>query len=171
MHLEGTPHYVSGEGAADPPRPGERGKFRQPTAQEQFEIPANELMNSLNSGAVIVRTAQLKSKYRVEGRAFAQGLAQVSNRELLGIATSAVYEEPFGVQDRLTWLVHMRDLNNFNEIASSCSTPEAFEQLQQFTRVGGVEIDVGWEDMFVDGSFTDRLIVPHVPGSQGTNRQ
>jgi hypothetical protein len=163
MHLEGTPYYVSSE--------GERGTFRHPTAQERFDIPSEQLMNSLNSGAIIVRTAQVKNKYRVEARAFAQGLAEVSNRELLGIATSAVYEEPFGVQDRLTWLVHLRQLNDFNEIASSCSTPEAFAQLQGFTRVGGVEADVGWEEMFVDGSFNDRLILPYVPGAQGTNRQ
>jgi hypothetical protein len=136
-----------------------------------FDLPADQLLNSLNSGAVIVRTAQVKSKYRVEGRAFAQGLAQVSNKELLGIATSAVYEEPFGTQDRLTWLIHLRDLNNFNEIASSCSTPEAFAQLQEFTRAGGADTDVPWEEMFVDGTFSDRLILPLVPGSQGTNRQ
>jgi len=127
-------------------------------------------MNSMNSGAIIVRTAQVKSKYRVEGRAFADGLTQVSNRELLGIVTTAVYEEPFGTQDRLTWLIHLRDLNNFNEVASSCSTPEAFEQLRQFTRLGGADTDVPWEEIFVDGSFNDRLIIPFVPGSQGTNR-
>jgi Family of unknown function (DUF6039) len=171
MHLEGTPYYVSGEGAADPPRPGARGTFRQPTAQERFDLPHDQLLNSLNSGAIIVRTAQVKNRYRVEGRAFADGLTQVSNRELLGVVTSAVYEEPFGTQDRLTWLIHLRDLTNFNEVASSCSTPEAFAQLQQFARAGGADTEVSWEEMFVDGSFTDRLILPYVPGSQGTNRQ
>lgn len=162
MHLEGTPYFVSKEGG--------RGRFRLPAAQERFDVPAEQLMNSLNSGAIIVRTAQVKNKYRAEGRAFAQGLADIVTKEMLGMATSAVYEEPFGIQDRLTWLVHLRQLDDFNEIAASCSTEEAFTHLQQATRVGGLDSEVTWEEMFVDGSFHDRLIVPYVPGGFGTNR-
>ena len=153
---------------------GDRAKqtaFEVPPAQEQFNLPSDSLMNSMNSGAIIVRTAQLRNQYRVAGRAFGQGMADFVTREMAGLATCALYDEAFGVQDRLTWLIHMRQLSDYQEIMSQSSRPEAFVHLRQAMEVGGHSTDVtSWDQMFIDGSFRERVLIPYFPGFGGTNQ-
>jgi hypothetical protein len=148
----------------------QQGPFAVPPAQEQFDVPNESLMNSMSAGAIIVRTAQLKSHYRVQGRAFAQGMAEFVTKEMAGLASCAFYDEALGTQDRVTWLIHMRQLSDYQEVMAQSSRPEAFIHLQEAMRSAGASTDAStWDQMFVDGSFKERVLIPYFPGFGGTN--
>jgi hypothetical protein len=150
-----------------PPRPA----FEVPPAQAHFNVPADKVMHSMNAGAIIVRTGQLKSKYRVAGRVFAQGMAEYVTEEMNGLASCAFYDEALGTQDRITWLIHLRQLSDYQEVMAQSARPEAFLHLLEAMRKGGHSTDATtWDEMFVDGSFRERVIIPYFPGFGGTNQ-
>jgi hypothetical protein len=144
--------------------------FEVPPAQEHFDVPNDKLMNSMSAGAIIVRTAQIRGKYRVQARTFAQAMAEYVTEEMNGLASCAFYDEALGTQDRVTWLIHLRQLSDYQEVMAQSSRPEAFFHLQEAMRKGGHSTDATtWDDLFVDGSFQERVLIPYFSGFGGTN--
>jgi hypothetical protein len=147
-----------------------RASFEVPPAQSHFDVPADKLMNSMSAGAIIVRTAQLKAKYRIQGRAFAQGMADYVTTEMNGLASCALFDEALGTQDRITWLIHLRQLSDYQELMAQSSRPEAFFHLQEAMRAGGHSTDAStWDEMFIEGSMQERVLIPYFNGFGGTN--
>ncbi|GAA2267793.1 MULTISPECIES: DUF6039 family protein [Kitasatospora] len=130
-----------------------------PPAGEQVDVSPDELMHSANSGLIIHRVGQLAYELRAEGRSFARDLQFFTNKGLHPYATTLVYEELFGVQDRMHWLIHMRAPNDYARLLEMVDHDEEFQEVStsdRLTEKGGGN----WEKMFVQGSFQERVIVP-----------
>ncbi|MBY8848605.1 aminotransferase class I/II-fold pyridoxal phosphate-dependent enzyme, partial [Saccharothrix sp. MB29] len=63
--------------------------------------PVDELLHTGNSGLIIHRVGQVNYRFRRQARSFARDLQDGTNKALHPYATTLVYEELFGVQDRV----------------------------------------------------------------------
>ncbi|MFD8362966.1 DUF6039 family protein [Streptomyces hygroscopicus] len=130
-----------------------------PPAAEQVEHPAEELLNSANAGLMIHRVGQISYEFRKEARSFARDLQFFTNKSLHPYATTLLYEELFGVQDRMHWLIHMRAPNDYGRLLEMVDHDSDFQKVSTSDRLsdrgGG-----NWERMFVEGSFQEKVIVP-----------
>ncbi|MCQ6552218.1 DUF6039 family protein [Streptomyces sp. C10-9-1] len=134
------------------------GSFGPPAAV-QVAHPPEELLHTGNAGLVIHRVGQVCYPYRAEARSFARDLQFFTNKALHPYATTLLYEELFGVRDRLHWLIHMRAPNDYARLLEMVDHNAEFQQVASGDRMpergGG-----NWERMFVQGSFQERVIVP-----------
>lgn len=128
-------------------------------AAEQVAEPPEQLLHTGNSGLIIHRVGQLTYEFRTEGRSFARDLQFFTNKALHPNATTFVYEELFGTQDRLHWLIHMRAPNDYGQLLEMVDHNTEFQEVatnDRLTEQGGGN----WERMFVQGSFQEKVIVP-----------
>lgn len=133
-----------------------------PGAQNQTSQPFEVQLNSANAGAIVVRSACVKYAYREEGRLFAFDWQEHVNRSLPGIATVLLYEENWGRQDRIYWLIHLREFSEYQAITELERTPE-MKALFAKQRVHESKGGGTWEKLFVPTTIEDRLLVPAVP--------
>ncbi|PWW64695.1 DUF6039 family protein [Actinokineospora spheciospongiae] len=127
-------------------------------AQAQTTLAPEDLLNSVNSGVVVERTAQLRAQFRSVGKKTALELAEQINHKHQGAATVFVYEEAFGRRDRLHWLLHLRSLHDYAAVS------DLFEDGLEGTGEGA-----GTDPMYVDGSVTETLLIPQHWGMYGTD--
>lgn len=106
----------------------------------------DSVLHTANAGLVVHRSAQIASGMSSAARRACATLIKRFNAEHPGVASACAYEEMFGVQDRLHWLIHLRSLEDY------ATTP----------RFGS---DDGW---FVPGSMRDTVMQPHRWGMHGT---
>ncbi|MFJ1598294.1 DUF6039 family protein [Streptomyces sp. NPDC088261] len=130
-----------------------------PPAAEQVAEPPGQLLHTGNSGLIIHRVGQLAYEFRTEGRSFARDLQFFTNKALHPNATTLVYEELFGTQDRLHWLIHMRAPNDYGQLLEMVDHNTEFQEVSTSDRLAG-QGGGNWERMFLQGSFHERVIVP-----------
>ena len=128
---------------------------------DETGVPAQAptAFNTSNSGFVIHRSGQIRHEFRREGREFALELAGFLNKPLAGKATIVVFEELFGQQDRVHWVQHFKNPNDYHVILDLVDHDKTFKDITERDRLaeggGG-----NWERMFTEGTFSERVIVP-----------
>jgi len=136
------------------------------TAQEQTDLAPEETLHSANAGVVVLREAQLEGRHRAAGRRLSHGIARRINERHRGSVTVLLYEEAFGVQDRVHWLVHARSLDDYDELARTMRDDGALREIA--TGEEARAADGGWAAMFVAGSVRETLLIPQSWGMYGT---
>lgn len=126
-------------------------------ASEQTDLAPEETIHSGNAGVIIHRTGQLKHEFRSQGRDFARKIAEYTNSQQRGATTVFVYEEQFGIQDRIHWLIQLNNLGDYQALIELGATHDAFR-------------DDSFSAMFVDGTLHDEVLVPHSAGMHGQVR-
>ncbi|WP_433498377.1 DUF6039 family protein [Sphaerimonospora sp. CA-214678] len=142
--------------------------FSLPVAQQQTSLAPSEILHSANSGIVVERVGQLRAQFRSEGRQFARELSEYLNTKYAGIATVFVYEETFGTEDRLHWLIHLKSLESYETLIRMGSTDEGWRDVILRNRIPDERGGGSWERMFVDGSLTETVLMPSSFGMYGT---
>lgn len=138
----------------------ERRAHIVPPAQHQIEADPGDLLHSANAGVVVRKVGQLRSRYRNEGRVFAREMAKHVNARQAGNATAFVYEETFGYEDRLHFLIHLRSLDTYYDMVEMGDQDRAYRESVARERV---ETDTGtaaWDELFVDGSVRSYVLLP-----------
>jgi hypothetical protein len=130
-------------------------------AQYQTTQPVDVQLTTASAGAIIVRTGKARYELRDECRIFGVAWAEFVNQALAGDITAFLYEEIFGSQDTLHWLIHLRSLDSYAKLDElSREDPRYLELLdKQWApdhRYGG-----NWGQLFVPGSLHDTLLVPY----------
>lgn len=159
---ESQPETLSRTGA-------EVERFDVPTAQHQTSQPPTDSFHSANCGIIMHRTGELKYEFRAEGRQFARALTESWNDTLGGLATIFLYEEAFGLSDRIHWFIHLKQLSTYYNLMglrarTDPKAREAFTKQWVAPEKGGG----GWERMFVQGSLQDMALTPQHWGMYAT---
>lgn len=129
-----------------------------PTVPAQDKAP-RELLHSGNSGFIVHRVGQSKYGFHSEAREFAWALMDYTNRTVGEYVTTRTYEEIFGRQGNLHWLVHMKSPNDYGRLLKMVDHDNSFRKVAEEDRLpsrgGG-----SWEKLFVESSFKETIIVP-----------
>jgi hypothetical protein len=140
-------------------------RFTIPPAQEQTSLPPEDLLTSANAGVIVERTAQLRNGFHAAGRQFARGLAELINVKQQGTATVLVYEETFGIKDKMHFLIHLSSLAAYEILVAMGTKDEEYraqlspEQKEEAAR---------WDKIFVDGGMQETVLLPQFWGMYGT---
>ncbi|MFC8867923.1 DUF6039 family protein [Streptomyces sp. NPDC057148] len=148
------------EGEVDPAE-----LFVEP-ARYQTSQPPKEQLNSATAGAVVMRTADVHYDLRKEARAFAFDWQEYLNRALSGHVTSFLYEETFGKQDRIHWLIHLRTLDDYGRVVELGRRDAGYQDLFARQRVPDHKGGGAWGGLFVPGSIHDTVLVPYLHHSR-----
>lgn len=133
-----------------------------PPAGRQVRQPEESQLNSANAGAIIMRSAEVLYEFREEGRQFAFSWQGYVNRELSGQVTSMLYEETFGQQDRIHWLIHLRTLDDYAALARLDRAKSTFTEVYAAERLHSSKGGGKWDRLFRPASILDTLLIPHV---------
>ncbi|NEC19973.1 DUF6039 family protein [Streptomyces parvus] len=146
---------------ASPEQKAERRVQIVPPAVHQAELAAG-LLHSGNAGVVVQKVGQLKSEFRSEGRMFAREVAKHVNSQQTGNATAFVYEESFGYEDRIHFLIHLRSLDTYYDMVEMGDRDRAFRESIAKERVqADADSSAGaWDRLFVDGSVRSHVLLP-----------
>ncbi|HEY7144577.1 MAG TPA: DUF6039 family protein [Streptosporangiaceae bacterium] len=139
-----------------------------PPAQHQTSVPAEEQINSGSAGVIVERTAQLKAGYHAEGRKFGRMIAEYVNTKQVGVATVYLFEETFGTKDKLHWLIQLGSLADYETMVRMGTQDEEYRGNLKADQVSAERGGGGWDKMFVDGSFTETVLMPQFWGMYGT---
>ncbi|HEY6797878.1 MAG TPA: DUF6039 family protein [Kineosporiaceae bacterium] len=139
-----------------------------PTAQDQTSVAADKILHSANSGVIVERIGQLHAEFRSEGRQFARELAEYLNTNYSDIITVLVYEETFGVKDRLHWLLHLTSLHAYERLVELGTKDTGWRDVVMRERVPAERGGGSWDRLFLDGSLHESVLVPSSTGSMGT---
>ncbi len=134
-----------------------------PPAQHQIEPLPADLLHSANAGVVVQKVGQLRSEYRNEGRVFAREMAKHVNGRQAGNATAFVYEETFGYEDRLHFLIHLRTLDTYYAMVEMGDQDRAYRASVAAERVATDDATAAWDRLFLPGSVRSDVLLP-VPG-------
>lgn len=118
------------------------------------------LLHTGNAGFIIHRAGQLNHAFRAQGREFATDLVGHLNKVVEGVATIVVHEEILGTADRLHWLIHMKQPNDYSRFLEIADHDRSFKEITEADRIAAAEGAGNWERMFVEGSFQERVYVP-----------
>lgn len=141
-------------GAVDPAR-----VFADPACYQTAQPPELQLTTA-SAGAVIVRTGKARYELREQCRYFAVQWADHVNTALPGIVTAFLYEEIFGRQDTLHWLIHLRHLDDYGRLVDLGRDPR-YQELMTVERVPAGLGGGGWGSLFVPGTLHDTVLVPY----------
>jgi hypothetical protein len=96
-------------------------------------------------------------RFREEGRLFAFDWQESVNQKLAGRVTSLLFEQNFGRQDRIHWLIHLRDLADHEVLREFDESGAALFGKQRIhpSKGGGT-----WDELFVPASIHDTVMVP-----------
>jgi len=134
-----------------------------PPAQRQAAVAPQDLLHSGNAGVVVAKVGQARSEYRTEARVFARELAKHVNTRQAGNASAFVYEESFGTEDRLHWLIHLRSLDSYYSMIEMGDQDRAYRASLQAERVPAEPSGGGkgaWDRLFADGSLHSTVLLP-----------
>lgn len=146
----------------------ESTQFSLPVAHRQTSVALSELLHSGNSGVVVERVGQLRAEFRSEGRTFARELAEYINTKYVGIASVFLYEETFGTEDRLHWLIHLESFDAYEKLIAMGSQDEGWRDVIMRNRIPEERGGGSWERMFIDGSLQEVVLIPQSFGMYGT---
>ncbi|MFC4534175.1 DUF6039 family protein [Sphaerisporangium dianthi] len=129
------------------------------SAQHQTSLPADQLLHSGNAGLIIHRVGMFEYEMAQEGRDFSVELVNYMNRAQAGVATTFLYEEVFGVRDRVHWFVHMKSPEMYSRLLEMVDHDAMFQDISLRDRLpkkgGG-----NWEKMFIYGSLRETIMCP-----------
>ncbi len=143
--------------------------FAMPTAAQQTSLEPDKILHSGNCGVIVERAAQLHGHFKSEGRLFARELAEYINVNYAGIATVFVYEETFGVKDRLHWLIHLRSLYDYERLIRMGTAYEGWRDIIMRDRISAAKGGGASERLFQDGTMRETVLLPQVMGMYGTS--
>lgn len=132
-----------------------------PSARNQSTQPFDQQVDSANAGAIVVREADVKYEYRKEGRLFGFDWQEHVNRELAGRVTVLLYEETFGRQDHIYWLIHLRSLEDWGALAELERTERIQKEIYAKPRLHATKGGGTWDQLFVPTSIRDTLLMPN----------
>ncbi|WP_406207847.1 DUF6039 family protein [Kitasatospora sp. NBC_01560] len=144
------------EGAVDP-----AAMFTDP-AVYQTSQPADIQLTTATAGAIVLRTAKARYTLRDQARYYGVEWSEYVNTALPGDATAFLYEEIFGHQDTLHWLLHLRSLDVYEKV-EALAGEAGYQELHAKKRVPDTHGGGGWGDLFVPGSMQDTVLVPFTP--------
>jgi hypothetical protein len=162
MFTEGTFHetvYVPQHGLADDDGEQDADSF-VPPAWHQTSVPPAQLVHTGNAGLVLLRTGQAKYEFRNEARFFGYDWARRVNEALPGSVSVFLYEQTFGFQDRIHWLIHFRSFDGYQQLRQLHQRDETLRELLAKPWINAAKGGGGWARTFVDGGLTDTLMVP-----------
>ncbi len=142
------------------PMTAERRAQIVPPARDQAELGPDDLLHSANAGVVVEKVGQLRSELRNEGRMFAREVARHVNARQVGAATAFVYEETFGVEDRLHFLIHLRSLDTYYALVEMGDQDRAYRESIARERVQTEGGGGAWDRLFVNGSLRSTVLLP-----------
>lgn len=145
---EGAPQVEAPEDHRPP------GYFAEP-AYLQTTQPRRIQLTTANAGVVIERTAHCRYAFRSEARWFAEDWARSVNDLMPGRATVYCYEQTFGRQDRIHWLIHLATLADHAELAALARTHASHREVLAARRIPLAKGGGAWGATFVDGSMHD----------------
>lgn len=134
-------------------------------ASHQVEVAEEKILHSANAGALVERVGQLRDEFRIEGRKFARDLAAYISTNYVDTASVFVYEEIFGTKDRLHWFIHLKALEDYENLLYQGVTDENWRDEVVYKK--RIEQEKGggtWNRMFVDGSRRDTVLLPQYWG-------
>jgi hypothetical protein len=131
-----------------------------PPAQHQTETAPADLLHSANAGVVVQKAGQVRSEFRNEGRIFAREVAKHVNARQDGKATAFVYEETFGVEDRVHFLIHLRSLDTYYDMVEMGDQDRAYRASLAAERVEPDSGGGAWDRLFIDGSLRSTVLLP-----------
>jgi len=149
------------DGTPSQPLETRSGGLILPPAQAQTTVDPRECLNSANAGIVIHRTGVLTYPFRAEGRQFARAVAETINTHQKGLATVYLYEEAFGMSDRIHWLIHLKDLAAYYSLIDMRAFMEP-EVAEVYTKewIPAEKGGGDWSRMFIDGTLQDMALTP-----------
>jgi len=128
-------------------------------AFHQTTVPLDKLLNSADAGFLIHRVGQLKNEFREEGMSFSADLVDLINNAQVGYVSIFAFEELFGTQSRLHWLLHLKEPSDYRRMLDMVDHSQKWAEVSADDRLptkgGG-----NWERMFVEGSMTETIICP-----------
>ncbi len=136
-----------------------------PPAENQTSVSAADLFNTSNAGVVVERVGQVRAEFRNEARVFARELAEHINKRQIGVSSVFVYEETFGVKDRIHFLIHLKSLASYYPMVQMGDEDSAYRASIAKERVDG---GGAWDRLFVDGSMSETVMLPQFWGMYGT---
>lgn len=139
-----------------------------PPAQHQTSVARADQLHSGNAGVIVERTAQLKNGYRSEGRKFARMMAEYVNTKQVGVASVYVYEETFGTKDKLHWFIHLSSLEAYETLVQMGTEDDEYRGTLNQEQVSQDKGGGGWDQMFLDGSYQETVLLPQFWGMYGT---
>ncbi len=131
-----------------------------PAARNQSAQDFDVQLNSANAGAIVLRSADVAYRYREEGRLFAFDWQESVNTEFAGQVTSLLFEQNFGRQDRIHWLIHLRDLNDYRLLQQFDESEQALQTVFAKQRIHESKGGGGWDDLFLPATIHDTVMVP-----------
>jgi hypothetical protein len=136
-------------------------------AEKQTVLAADQLLHSASAGVIVHRVGQIRNGFRSEGRQFARELAEYINTTQVGVATVFVYEETFGIKDRIHWLIHLRSMDAYEPMLRMGASDPEFRRLIFGDWIPAEKGGGSWDRMFVDGSLQETVMIPQFWGLYG----
>ncbi|MEO6082663.1 MAG: DUF6039 family protein [Umezawaea sp.] len=142
--------------------------FTIPVAQQQTTLSPDKILHSGNSGVIVERVGQLRSEFRSEGRQFGRELSEYLNTTYPGVVSVFVYEETFGVKDRLHFLMHLRSLDAYETLVEMGTKDEGWRDIMMRQRIPAERGGGTWDRVFLDGALRETVLIPSTFGMYGT---
>ncbi|WP_051829800.1 MULTISPECIES: DUF6039 family protein [Streptomyces] len=120
----------------------------------------SEELHSANAGVIVHRTGQLRGGLAGPARQAARDAVEYLNAKHAGIATVQMFEETFGVRDKLHLFMYLRSLSDYETLTQA-----------EGDICGGVFGNpklTDWDRLFVEGTVQDTVAHPHRWGIHGT---
>lgn len=128
-------------------------------AYEQTPVPPADLLHSANAGFLVHRSGLIKYEFRTEALAFATELVEMITPAMVGHVSVFLYEELFGTYNRLHWLLHLKQPNDYSRLLDMVDHDKKWREVADLDRLpskgGG-----GWERMFIEGSIRETIFCP-----------
>lgn len=147
----------------------EPSTFVLPPAQLQTSVSPDKIWHSGTAGVIVERVGQLRAEFRSEGRQFARELSEHINTNYSDIITVFVYEETFGVKDRLHWLLHIRSFDAYESLIEMGTKDIGWRDVILKQRVPAERGGGTWDRLFLDGGLHETVLMPHATGSMGSS--
>lgn len=139
-----------------------------PTAQHQTALEFDEILHSGNAGMLVERVGQVRNEHRSEARQFARELAEYISMKQVGVATVFVFEETFGVKDRLHWFIHLKSIDHYETLVQMGDSDEQYRATFAKNWIPQESGGGTWARMFLDGSLRETVLLPQTWGMYGT---
>ncbi|MFD7658472.1 DUF6039 family protein [Actinosynnema sp. NPDC059797] len=137
-------------------------------AQGQTALAPGSVLHTANAGMIVERTAQVRNEFHSEARVFARELAEHINTTQEGVASVFLYEETFGVKDRIHWLIHLKSMDAYDTLVRMGDSDEGYRALFGKQRIAPERGGGTWSRMFLDGSLSETVMLPQFWGMYGT---
>jgi hypothetical protein len=133
-----------------------------PPAEHQATGLGVRLLNSATAGVVVSKVGQLRSEFRSQGRMFGREMCKHVIGRQEGRATAYLFEETFGYEDRLHFLIHMESLDTYYDMVLMGDQDAAYREslAQQRVAEGDAGESGAWDRLFLDGEMTSTVLLP-----------